>query len=270
VTFTYAVPQATSSAGTDTIRVSTTIAAQETYIDLTKEWLLLTADPLAATNELSYDDEHTVTATIWGNPALVAGIAIDFEVSHPDGGTTSGSGVTDAAGQASFTYWVPVAPESLGTDGIQVSATFAGHLAAVDLTKEWVDTVPPDAFCNPSVNPSGKNEPKAPGKGGKGQNQDGFYEMTGHDLVWPDDALEFFVVDTGSGTVFGPYTYGTRIKYTQAPGATPAAKRMGGNNGHASAVDWHITGTGDAAVYAVDGSGNQSAPAACLVPPPPK
>jgi hypothetical protein len=72
------------------------------------------------------------------------------------------------------------------------------------------------------------------------------------------------VVDTGSGTVFGPFDAGTNIKYIQAPGVTPNQKAGAG------AVDWIIQGTGDAAVYAVDGSGNVSVAASCLVPPPPK
>jgi hypothetical protein len=45
---------------------------------------------------------------------------------------------------------------------------------------------------------------------------------------------------------------------------------MGSTNGQAGAVAVKITGTGDALVVAVDASGNVSAPAECLVPPPPK
>jgi hypothetical protein len=84
--------------------------------------------------------------------------------------------------------------------------------------------------------------------------------------------LEIYVTDTGSGTVFGPYPVGTRIKYTEDATATPMAKPMGGNNGtggNATAVDFHIIGNGDASVTAVDGSGNESDPVMCLVPPPP-
>ena len=55
-----------------------------------------------------------------------------------------------------------------------------------------------------------------------------------HDNV--DPSPEFFVVDTGSGTVFGPFPSGTRIKYTEAPGAAPEQKPMGGPN---SAVAYH-------------------------------
>jgi hypothetical protein len=58
-----------------------------------------------------------------------------------------------------------------------------------------------------------------------------------------------------------------RIKYTQAPGATPRQQRIGGPH---SAVQWHIIGTGDAAVFAVDDAGLVSDRVPCRVPPPPK
>lgn len=105
--------------------------------------------------------------------------------------------------------------------------------------------------------------PKAGSNPKSGQNPDGFYELQATDIVDPDPQV--FLLDTGSGTVFGPFSSGTRVKYTQAGGATPGQKPMG--NG---AVQWHITGTGDAAVYGVDASGNTSPHVACLVPSPPK
>ena len=95
-----------------------------------------------------------------------------------------------------------------------------------------------------------------------GQNEDGFYQLNATDAVDPNPRI--FVVDSGTGTVFGPYPSGTNIKYVQAPGATPSASPMAG------AVAWMIKGQGDMLVYAVDGSGNQSDNLSCLVPPPPK
>ncbi len=85
--------------------------------------------------------------------------------------------------------------------------------------------------------------------------------------MWPPEDLMIYVVDTGSGTVWGPFQVGTNIKYTEANGAPPKIKEMGSDT---DAVDFHITGNGDAAVYAVDGSGNVSTTVSCLVPPPPK
>jgi hypothetical protein len=77
------------------------------------------------------------------------------------------------------------------------------------------------------------------------------------------------VKDTGSGTVFGPFPSGTKIKYTEAPGGTPSIKKIGTTNtsGQAGAVKWHITGTGDAFVFPVDNFNNG---VFCRVPPPPK
>ena len=118
--------------------------------------------------------------------------------------------------------------------------------------------------CVETVNPHGKNVPPAgsttlPGPRG-GQNEDGFYRVsstTGEDV---------FVVDTGSGTVFGPYPSGTVVKYTEANGATPSEKKIGSTNGQAGAVLVHITGTGDMGVT----TDPNAEPTLCFVPPPPK
>jgi hypothetical protein len=70
-----------------------------------------------------------------------------------------------------------------------------------------------------------------------------------------------FLEDGGSGTVFGPFHSGIAVKYTQAPGGKPGQKAMAGD------VAWHITGKGDAKVYARDAVGNVSTDIWCLVPP---
>lgn len=225
--------------------------------------------PAAADNELASGTEHTVTATVTaGDAGPVAGVTVEFEiVSGPNGGLT-GSDVTDANGEATFT-WAPGAVDSdhLGVDTVTATFTDGGTVAYGfdSATKTWIDTTPPTAACLADVNPAG-HVPTAPGKGGKGQNQDGFYLLDGSDTVWATEDLSVYVVDTGSGTVFGPYPVGTVIKYTESDDAVPEAKPMGGSG---SEVDWHIIGTGDAEVRVVDGSGNVTA-VACLVPPPPK
>ena len=158
-------------------------------------------------------------------------------------------------------------------DTIRATTIIAGEETFVEVSKEWVDTTPPEAACLESTNPHGKT-PAAPGKGGQGQNQDGFYGLFAEDDVWTaGTGLELFILDTGSGTVFGPFAVGTVIKnYTEDEFALPEMKKMGSDKGKAKAgeVDWHIIENGDAALYAVDGSGNQSVDAMCLVPPPPK
>jgi hypothetical protein len=134
------------------------------------------------------------------------------------------------------------------------------------------DVEAPVVSCTEGVNPHGDTTPPAgsttlPGSKG-GQNEDGFYLLTAVDNVDPNPMI--FVVDTGSGTIFGPYPSGTTIKYVEAPGATPSDQTIGSSTGEAGAVFVLIKGTGDAAVFATDESGNVSARVACLVPPPPK
>jgi hypothetical protein len=188
---------------------------------------------------------------------------------------------TPQLGAASTTYPVgPFAARGMeGNDGyvvgpantisVTMSVTEPGDWIRV-VTK-WVDTVPPGSSCVETENPHGKNVPKAPAQGGQGQNQDGFYELLGRDN---EPGVEVFVMDIETGTVFGPYVPGTKIKYMEANGAIPSATPMGGNNGNgngqANDVDWQIKGQGDAAVFAVDAAGNRSTRAACLVPNPPK
>jgi hypothetical protein len=127
------------------------------------------------------------------------------------------------------------------------------------------DVTAPTVDCAPTTNPAGKQIPLAGTNPKSGQNPDGFYELSATDNVDPDP--DIFILDPATGTVFGPFDSGTAIKYTQAPGATPTAKKMGSG---LSAVAWHIIGQGDAVVFAVDAAGNQSTPVSCNVPPPPK
>jgi hypothetical protein len=144
-------------------------------------------------------------------------------------------------------------------------ATGEEHCATAK--KNWVDRTPPTVACVETVNPHGNNVPPA-GQHSPGQNEDGFYEFIASDDV--DDNVGIFAVDMGSGVVFGPFSSGTKIKYTEANGAEPDQKKIGSENGQADAVDWHITGNGDLSVFAADASGNESAHVACLVPPPPQ
>ena len=222
--------------------------------------------PTTATNELSSHSSHAVVATLSGPAGKLAGYPVAFAVTGTNAGA-SGTCVpvgckTDASGVVTFTYSVPVAPTSLGTDTIGATVTIGTQQGTAKVTKKWQDTTPPTAACPASVNPGGK-EPKAPGNGGQGQNQDGFYRLTATDDVWPAGSIGVTVTDGGSGTVFGPFPVGTNIKYTQA-NAAPSIKAMTG------AVQWQIKGTGDAIIRAIDGSGNVSAPVTCLVPRPPK
>lgn len=110
-------------------------------------------------------------------------------------------------------------------------------------------------FAGAPMKPSGKKVPPA-------SNEDGFFVLLATDAVVPDP--EIFVHDTGSSFVAGPFPSGTTIKLVQAPGATPSVSPGPGE------IDWMIKLKGDAELVAVDDSGNESDPVACLSPPPPK
>jgi hypothetical protein len=117
-------------------------------------------------------------------------------------------------------------------------------------------------FCVETVNPHGQTVPPAgsttlPGPNG-GINDDGFYQV-GSDL-----GTAVTLMDT-DGNVFGSFPSGTKVKYTEANGATPSVKKIGSTTGQAGAIAAHITGTGDLVVVSRDGS-----TVTCPVPPPPK
>lgn len=152
-----------------------------------------------------------------------------------------------------------------GTYTITVTATdAAGNQSTCTTTFTVVDTTTPEASCIATTNPSGNNVPYAGNNPKSGQNPDGFYQLFGKDNCTNTASVQIFVKDSASSFVAGPYAPGTKVKITQAPGATPNEKKMAGE------ISAHITLNGDALVYAVDSAGNQGAPHACLAPPPPK
>ena len=242
--------------------------------------LQISLDPDGVVNELGTPSQtHTVTATIAGPPAgqpgSVEGRTVDFEIISGPNFNKMGSDTTNAAGEATFTYTAEQGLAGLGTDTIRACVTLndpEGEEGCDEVTKDWVDTTPPDVDCVETVNPHGKKIPPAgsttlPGPKG-GQNEDGFYELLAVDAVDPNPSL--FVFDTGSGTVFGPFANNDKIKYTEDADATPESKKIGSTNGKAGAIAAHIIGNGDPALLAFDAAGNLSDPVFCLVPPPPK
>lgn len=212
----------------------------------------------------------------------------------PDSGTTYDNGVTwefdgdvicvmsdadgnlEAASNAELGAPGTTYPGAFAARGMENADTYQinGNEITVDMgvsepgdwirvVTAWTDTVAPASACVEAVNPSGKNIPRA-----NNQNEDGFYELLGRDAEGP---VELFVTDSETGVVFGPFPSGTVMKYTEANGATPSIKAMGSKNGKgATAVDYKIKGQGDAILTAVDGAGNVSEGAWCLVPNSPK
>ncbi|MFC1924784.1 PKD domain-containing protein [Chloroflexota bacterium] len=173
----------------------------------------------------SYDPDGDVITYSWS----ASGIIFDDPTSptptatFPAGSTDVVLTVTDPFGESS-------------TDSIQI---------------DIVDTTPADITVSESTTPSGKKTPR----GKPDHNADGFFEITAEDDVSGFEEIEIFIEDTGSGTVFGPFDNGVKIKYDIDPLATPEQKTMGSNKGKAKNVDWHIIGQGVGEVSAVDLAG---------------
>ena len=134
-----------------------------------------------------------------------------------------------------------------------------------------LDVTPPTVSSNETCNPAGKKIPPAgsttlPGPKG-GMNEDGFYQLTAVDNC--DKNPKIYVTDLNSSAVFGPFSSGTVVKFTEAKGAAPSCKKIGSIIGQAGYVQWHITLPTDAVVVAVDESDNWSFEIQ-YVPPAPK
>ncbi len=229
--------------------------------------LQLVATPPNEVNDLNFDDQHTVTAEVFGGSGPDRDI--DFAVGGQNAATATPPNASVLASvnvPVDFVYTVPQDCASLGIDTITVSTVIAGDPSEIELTKEWIDTVPPEVSCDPSVNPHG-NEPNAPGHGGQ-QNPDGFFQLNAEDPYLANCTVTLLVFD-GDGFVFpGPFLPGDNIKYTQSDGRPQRQREIGSTNGQAGEVRWHLQGHGDLTVTGTDPSGNSSS-AVCLVPPPP-
>ncbi len=246
------------------------IGEQEISIEIP---IAIDLNPDTAINELGTPEQmHSVIASVTSDSplssAVISDALVSFEiVSGPNMGAI-GSGNTDSAGNAGFTYEAEQGILGLGMDVIK-ACVFGkdGRVVCDEVTKEWVDTTPPEVSCAETVNPSGKNVPPAgsiPPPGSKnGQNEDGFYQLLGEDAV---SETEVCVVDEGSGYVIGCYASGTNVKYTEV--AKKSWVKPWGNP--ESFVEYHIFGTGDMVIYAVDSAGNESERTTCYVPPLPK
>jgi len=197
--------------------------------------------------------------------------------------TLDGSGSTDDGQLQPLTYtwtWAggsasgvnPTVSFPLGTTTVTLTV-YDGQFSATDTVDIMVvDTTAPKVWCVEAVNPAGKNVPPAgsttpPGAKG-GQNEDGFYQLFAEDIC--DSALVIYVGTADNPKLFGPFTSGIVVKFTEAPGATPESKKMGSSKGQAGAVSYHIILPSDPVVTAVDSSGNEATCVGCLVPPPPK
>ena len=223
--------------------------------------LQLTASPDYMVNELNFDNEHTVTAEIVGGTGPTRDI--DFLVGGQNGATAmppNASIPADPNVPVDFVYTVPQDCASLGVDTITVSTVIAGLEDSIVVEKEWIDTVPPEVSCDPSVNPHGHETPPT---------ENGFYQLNAVDPYLANCTVTLQVVD-GDGFVFpGPFLPGDNIKYTQADGAPQKQMKIGSTQGQAGEVKYHLKGHGDLTLIGTDPSGNVSTDI-CLVPPPPQ
>lgn len=105
------------------------------------------------------------------------------------------------------------------------------------------DTTPPVVYCDPGVNPAGKE------KNEKKQGNDKFYELIGADDV--DGAVDIYLTDSESEITFGPFDSGDNVQLTEAKGATP---RQEIGNGE---VDYRISTQGQVMISATDEAGNE-------------
>ena len=99
--------------------------------------------PALATNDV--DTTHTVTAAILSNGTAVVGATVDFDVINGPGVGNTGTGTTDGAGHASFSY----SSFTEGIDTIQAVSLSSTCTA----TKVWLaPNIVPVALCHDVTN----------------------------------------------------------------------------------------------------------------------
>jgi hypothetical protein len=201
------------------------------------------------------DGLGALPVTVLPSATCDAGLSVSF--APPSQEVTSGQ-------DAVFTETITAAPNAPQGTTLTCTVDFLvdGQLLdgfTQEISIDILDVTAPEASCTPTTNPAGKKVPPAGGKPGK-QNPDGFYLLSASDNV--DADLDIFLIDDVSGTVFGPFEDGTRIKLIQAPGATPSIKPGAG------VIDWKVKFKGDAIISVTDDAGNLTE-VSCRVPPPP-
>ncbi|WP_456478613.1 hypothetical protein [Geoglobus ahangari] len=108
-------------------------------ITVSKPVITISIDPATATNTVG--DTHTVTVTVQKDGSPLSGVTVYFEViSGPNAGE-SGSAVTNASGQATFSY---TGSGGSGTDVIVAKYSENGSVYRAKAIKKWVSTSIPE------------------------------------------------------------------------------------------------------------------------------
>ena len=226
-----------------------------------------------ATDDSGNTDSGSMTVTVVDTtpPSVDAGPDITVEQETLAGTEVTLSAlVSDICDPSPYVEWShgPTYVFPLGDTTVTVTATDAsGNVGTDTVVVHVVDTTPPELECVEATNPNGKKTPAGKGKG-MGQNPDGFYQLFTEDICDPNPVI--YIGTESDPYLFGPFESGIVVKITEDPSATPECKRIGGEDGKAKEVTWHIILPEDPYVTVVDFSGNEASCATCLVPEEPK
>jgi len=122
--------------GVDMIEATGMVDGVPFLCTATKEWIDSGCGlmPLVDTNQVGTD--HTVTVVVVENGAPVNGETVNFDVTAGPNNGAAGIAMTDANGEATFTYTGAGGP---GTDTIEASGMVSGVPFLCTATKTWID-----------------------------------------------------------------------------------------------------------------------------------
>ncbi|MBI5762420.1 MAG: hypothetical protein HZA51_02715 [Planctomycetes bacterium] len=145
--------------GTDTIRASGTVSGVPFSCTATKNWINAGCSLAPATETVPVNTLQDVTVTVNKNGAPAAGVNVAFNVTAgPNAGKVS-AGVTNASGEATFTY---TGAAVAGTDTITATGNVDGVPFNCTATKVWIldddDGIPPDEENMGPNNGDGNND----------------------------------------------------------------------------------------------------------------
>lgn len=174
------------------------------------------------------------TVTVGTDPGQCSAVVNDYGVS-----------ATDCPGTTINCSPPPGSTFPVGSTSVTCTATdAAGNSSSCTFNVVVEDREAPQVAARPGSNPAGKVSAKSEGS-------NGFYQLAAMDNCDPNPQI--YVKDANSNFVCGPYSNGTLIKLVPNAGSNKCGKGAG-------ELSAHINTAGNAEVYAVDSSGNRSAP----------